>query len=96
VAMLDISSSTVLFLTKTESNTSAVVSMNAIFSDSRSSNTQDSVSDISDNPGMGLVYVVTRDAHFVAIDAVTGNIVCSKTISPRVKSNAISMYIIGK
>ncbi|XP_027941629.1 uncharacterized protein LOC114195383 isoform X2 [Vigna unguiculata] len=96
VAMLDISSSTVLFLTKTESNTSAVVSMNAIFSDSRSSNTQDSVSDISDNPGMGLVYVVTRDAHFVAIDAVTGNIVCSKTISPRVKSNAISMYIIDR
>ncbi|KAG2391199.1 uncharacterized protein HKW66_Vig0130400 [Vigna angularis] len=78
VAMLDISSSTVLFLTKTESNTSsAVVSMNAIFSDSSSSNTQDSVSDISDNPGMGLVYVVTRDAHFVAIDAVTGNIVCN-------------------
>ncbi|WVY89874.1 hypothetical protein V8G54_035388 [Vigna mungo] len=80
VAMLDISSSTVLFLTKTESNTSsAVVSMNAIFSDSSSSNTQDSVSDISDNPGMGLVYVVTRDAHFVAIDAVTGNIVCKGT-----------------
>ncbi|XP_017428144.1 uncharacterized protein LOC108336268 isoform X4 [Vigna angularis] len=95
VAMLDISSSTVLFLTKTESNTSsAVVSMNAIFSDSSSSNTQDSVSDISDNPGMGLVYVVTRDAHFVAIDAVTGNIVCSRTTSPRIKSNAISMYII--
>ncbi|ESW13751.1 hypothetical protein PHAVU_008G223200 [Phaseolus vulgaris] len=95
VAMLDISSSTVLFLTKTESNTSsAVVSMNAKFSDSSSSNTQESVSDISDNPEMGLIYVVTRDAHFVAIDAVTGNVVCSRTISPRVQSNAISMHMI--
>lgn len=97
MAMLDISSSTVLFLTKTECNTSSeVVSMSANFSDSSSSNTQESVSDISDNPEMGLVYVVTRDAHFIAIDAVTGNMVCTRTISPRVQSNAISMHMIGK
>ncbi|CAJ1971027.1 unnamed protein product [Sphenostylis stenocarpa] len=97
VAMIDISSSSVLFLTKTESNTSsAVVSMNAKFSDSGSNNPHESVSDISDNPGMGLVYVLTRDAHLVAIDAVTGNTVCSTTMSPRVKANAISIHMIGK
>ncbi|TKY56875.1 Lethal(2) giant larvae protein-like SRO77 [Spatholobus suberectus] len=95
VAMLDISSPSVLFLTKTESNTSsAVVSMNAKFSDSSLNNPQKSVSDISGNPGMGLVFAMTRDAHFVAIDTMTGNMVCSRTMSPRVKSNAISMHII--
>lgn len=95
VAMLDISSSSVLFLSKTESNTSsAVVSMNAKFSDSSLNNSQESVSDISDNPGMGLLFVMTRDAHFVATDTVTGNMVCSRTMNPGVKSNAISMHII--
>ncbi|KAK7320593.1 hypothetical protein VNO77_30214 [Canavalia gladiata] len=98
VAMLDVSSSSVLFLTKTESNTSStVVSVNGKFSDTCSLNSpQKSVCDISDNPGMGLVFVMTRDAHFVAIDTVTGNMVCSRTMNPRVKSNAISMHIIGK
>ncbi|RDX73131.1 Syntaxin-binding protein 5-like protein, partial [Mucuna pruriens] len=96
VAMFDISSPSILFLIKPESTTSlAVVSMNAKFSDSSLNNPQESVSDISDNPGMGLVFVMTRDAHFVAIDSMTGNMVCSRTMNPRVKSNAISMHIIG-
>ncbi|KAL2317121.1 hypothetical protein Fmac_030997 [Flemingia macrophylla] len=96
VAMLDISSSSVLFLMKTESKTpSAVVSICAKFSDSNLNNLQESVSDISDNPGSGLVFVMTKDAHFVAIDTVTGNMVCSRTLSPKETSNAISMHIIG-
>ncbi|KAH1062100.1 hypothetical protein GYH30_005218 [Glycine max] len=95
VAMLDISSSSVLFVTKTESNTSsAVVSMHANFSDSSLNKPLESVSDISENPGMGLVYVMTRDEHFVAIDTMTGNMACSRTMSPSVKSNVISMHII--
>ncbi|XP_061351670.1 uncharacterized protein LOC133296653 isoform X1 [Gastrolobium bilobum] len=96
VAMLDISTSSVLFLTNTESNTpSAVVSLNAKFSDTSSLNIpQQSVSDIADHPGKGLVFIMTRDAHFVAIDTATGNSVCSRTMNPKVKSNAISMHII--
>ncbi|KAI5428548.1 hypothetical protein KIW84_033511 [Lathyrus oleraceus] len=34
---------------------------------------QESVFDISGNSGKGLVFVMTRDAHFVAVDAETGN-----------------------
>ncbi|KAJ1426356.1 WD40/YVTN repeat-like-containing domain superfamily [Sesbania bispinosa] len=98
VAMLDISQSSVLFLMNTESHTSsAVVSLNAKFLDSCSLNIpQESVSDISDNSEKGLVFIMTRDAHFVAIDTATGNMVCSRTMYPRVKSNAISMHTIGK
>ncbi|KHN48571.1 Syntaxin-binding protein 5 [Glycine soja] len=82
VAMLDISSSSVLFVTKTESNTSsAVVSMHANFSDSSLNKPLESVSDISENPGMGLVYVMTRDEHFVAIDTMTGNMACNGSTS---------------
>ncbi|KAK7385768.1 hypothetical protein VNO78_31621 [Psophocarpus tetragonolobus] len=94
VATLDISSSSVLFLTKSESNTLSVVAMNAKFSDSSLNNPQESISYISGNPGMGLVYVMTRDAHLIAIDTMTGNVVCSRSMSPSVKTNAISMHII--
>jgi hypothetical protein len=34
--------------------------------------------------------------HTVAIDTETGNMVCNRTMNPKVKSNAISMHIIGK
>lgn len=95
VAMLDTITSSILFLTSAESPTSAVVSMNAKFLDTSSLNIpQESVSDISDNSAKGLVFIMTRDAHLVAIDTETGNMVCNRTMSPRVNSNAISMHII--
>ncbi|CAJ2653416.1 unnamed protein product [Trifolium pratense] len=96
VAMLDTITSSVLFLTSSESDTSsAVVSLNAKFSDTSCLNIpQEPVSDISDNSGKGLVFIMTRDAHLVAIDSETGNMVCNRTMSPDVKSNAISMHII--
>jgi len=94
--MLDTITSSFLFLTSAESPTSAVVSMNAKFSDTSSLNIpQESVSDISDKP-KGLVFIMTRDSHLVAIDTETGNMVCNRTMSPSVNSNAISMHIIGK
>ncbi|KAK7300521.1 hypothetical protein RJT34_11367 [Clitoria ternatea] len=95
VAVLDIDSSSVLFLIKTESNTLAVVSMCAKFSETCSINSpQESVSDVSDNSGMGLLFVMTRDAHFTVIDTSTRNMVCSRNLNPKVKSNAISMHIL--
>ncbi|MCH90419.1 syntaxin-binding protein 5-like protein, partial [Trifolium medium] len=77
VAMLDTTTSSVLFLTSSESDTSsAVVSLNAKFSDTSCLNIpQEPVSDISDNSGKGLVFIMTRDAHLVAIDSETGNMV---------------------
>ncbi|XP_058748212.1 uncharacterized protein LOC131621026 isoform X2 [Vicia villosa] len=96
VAMLDTITSSILFLTSAESDTSsAVVSLKVIFSDISSLNIpQESVSDIPDNSGKGLVFVMTRDAHFLVIDTETGNMVCNRSIYPKVKSNAISMHII--
>ncbi|KAE9614991.1 putative transcription factor WD40-like family [Lupinus albus] len=96
VALLDISSSSVLFLTNTESNpSSALVSLNAKFSDICSLNIlQESVSDISDSSGKGPVFIMTRDANLVVIDNAKGDVVCSRTMNPKVKSNAISMHII--
>ncbi|XP_050904243.1 lethal(2) giant larvae protein homolog SRO77 isoform X2 [Lathyrus oleraceus] len=96
VAMLDTITSSILFLTSAASDTSsAVVSLKVKFSDTSSLNIpQESVSDISGNSGKGLVFVMTRDAHFVAVDTETGNMVCNRSIYPKVKSNAISMHII--
>lgn len=96
--MLDVSTSSVLFLTNTEYKTSsAVVSLNAKFSDICSLNiAQESVSDISDDPRKGPVFIMTRDANLVVMDTETGNVVCNRTMNPKVKSNAISMHIIGK
>ncbi|KAK7276405.1 hypothetical protein RIF29_17544 [Crotalaria pallida] len=96
VAMLDISSSSVLFLTNTKSNTSsAIVSLNAKFSDICGLNSaQEPVSDISDSSGRGTVFIMTRDANLFVIDIATGNVVCSRTINPKVKSNVISMHIL--
>ncbi|XP_019433658.1 PREDICTED: uncharacterized protein LOC109340410 isoform X2 [Lupinus angustifolius] len=96
VALLDVNSSSVLFLTNTESNTSsALVSLNAKFSDVCSLNIpQESVSDISDSSGKGPVFIMTRDANLVVIDTAKGDVVCSRTMNPKVKSNAISMHII--
>ncbi|KAL5101851.1 hypothetical protein RYX36_006178, partial [Vicia faba] len=96
VAMLDTITSSILFLTSAESDTSsAVVSLKVKFSDTSSLNIpQESVSDISDNSGKGLVFVMTRNAHFVALDTEKGNMVCNRSIYPKVKSNTISMHII--
>lgn len=96
--MLDISTPSVLFRTNTESNTpSAIVSLTAKFSDPCSLNIpQQSLSDISDSTGKELLFTMTRDANLVAVDTAKGNMVCSRTMRPNLKSNAISMHIIGK
>ncbi|MED6160716.1 hypothetical protein PIB30_054002 [Stylosanthes scabra] len=96
VAMLDINTSSVLFLMKSEPNSpSAIVSLNTKFSDPCSLNIpQQSVSDNSDSSGKGLLLIITRDANLVGVDTANGNMVCSRSMSLNGKLNAISMYII--
>ncbi|KAF7830935.1 lethal(2) giant larvae protein-like protein SRO77 isoform X1 [Senna tora] len=97
VALLDTSKSSVIFLTKVESDASSpVISLNVKFSDSVGlpNSPQESVSNISDNPGKGLIFNMTRDAQVVAIDTESGNIVCNVSINPKKESNVISIHII--
>ncbi|OIW16196.1 hypothetical protein TanjilG_18911 [Lupinus angustifolius] len=95
VALLDVNSSSVLFLTNTESNTSsALVSLNAKFSDVCSLNIpQESVSDISDSSGKGPVFIMTRDANLVVIDTAKGDVVCSRTMNPKKSDSGIQANI---
>ncbi|XP_072055150.1 uncharacterized protein [Arachis hypogaea] len=95
VAMLDINTSSVLFLMKTEPDSpSAVVSLTAKFSDSCSVNIpQQSVSDNSDSSEKGILFIITRDANLVVVDTSNGNMVCSRSMSVNAKLNAVSMYV---
>lgn len=97
--MLDVSESSVIFLTKTDSDASSpVISLNVKFPDNFGlpNSSQKSVSNISDSPGKGLVFNMTKDANVFAIDTESGNIVCNVSINPKKESNVISIHIIGK
>lgn len=100
VAVLDTSTLSVLFFTDCVSDSNSPVISLAVktFSDTDSliNSPEDSESKTSNNLGKGLVFTMTRDAHFVVIDSVTGNIVTSQLMHPKTDSIAISMYIIGK
>lgn len=94
VAMLDIIEPSVLFLTNEES--SPIISLNVKFSDSCGlpSSPRKSATNIYDSPGKGLLICATRDAHVVATDTASGNMVCNVSINPKKESNLISMHVI--
>ncbi|KAK4277817.1 hypothetical protein QN277_015753 [Acacia crassicarpa] len=97
VAMLDIIEPSVLFLTNEESSVSSpIISLNVKFSDSCGlpNSPQKSPTNISDSPGKGLLINATRDAHVVATDTVSGDMVCNVSINPKKESNLISMHVI--
>lgn len=97
--MLDIKDSSVLFLTNAESNASSpVISLTVKFSDIcfLPNSPQKSVPDISDSPGRELVFKMTRDAHVIAIDATSGNMVYNVSMNTKKESKLISMHILGK
>ncbi|KAI4306839.1 hypothetical protein L6164_030083 [Bauhinia variegata] len=97
VALFDISTSSILFLTNTGSDISSpVISLNVKFSDTGNSTNipRESVSGILDSVGKGLVFMMLADARVVAIDMASGDIVCTRSMNPKKDSNAISMHII--
>ncbi|KAM1406799.1 hypothetical protein ACFXTH_001430 [Malus domestica] len=97
VAMLDISTMSVLFLTDSVSNSRSPVICLAVKSFSDTSNTshcpEDSESKSLDDPGNGLIIVMTRNAHIVVIDGASGNMVSSWTMNSKKELTAVSMYI---
>ncbi|KAJ7963959.1 transducin family protein / WD-40 repeat family protein [Quillaja saponaria] len=97
VAVFDIGTLSVLFLTDSVSDSSSpVISLDVKCLDICSSINfaEDSESEILNNPGKGVVFIMTKDAHIVAIDCASGNIVFNRSLDPKKELTALSMYII--
>lgn len=99
VAVLDISTSSLLFVTDSLSNSSSPVIYLAVKSfsvtESLTKSTEDSDINTSNDSVRELVFFMTKDAYIVVCDSITGFILASQSIHPK-ESNAISMYILGK
>ncbi|XP_031264245.1 uncharacterized protein LOC116122548 isoform X2 [Pistacia vera] len=97
VAVLDISSSSVLFLTDSVSDSSSPVISLVVKSFPNPNNTintpKDSNLNTLENPIRNVVFFMTKDAHIVVCDSTTGNILASQSLHPK-ESSAISMYIL--
>ncbi|KAI5346920.1 hypothetical protein L3X38_014799 [Prunus dulcis] len=98
VAMLDISTLSVLFRTDSVSNSSSPVICLAMksFSDTSSSlqSPEDSESKNLGDPGNGLIFIMTRNGHIVVIDSCSGNMISSWPMHSQKESTAVSMHVI--
>ncbi|PQQ14007.1 lethal(2) giant larvae protein homolog SRO77-like isoform X1 [Prunus yedoensis var. nudiflora] len=98
VAMLDISTLSVLFLTDSVSNSSSPVICLAMksFSDTGSSlqSPENSESKNLGDPGNGLTFIMTRNGHIVVIDSSSGNMISSWPMHSQKESTAVSMHLI--
>lgn len=99
VAVLDISSSSVLFLTDSVSDSSSPVISLGVKSFPNTNNSinslKDSNLDTSENPTRNVVFFMTKDGHIVVCDSTTGKILASQSLHLK-ESSAISMYILGE
>lgn len=99
VAMLDISTFSVLFITDSLSNSNSPVLYLAVKSLSDTSNLtispKDSDINTSNDTKKEALFFMTKDAHIVVCDSTTGHIFFSRSIHHQ-ESNAIYMCIIGK
>ncbi|XP_057979666.1 uncharacterized protein LOC131165686 isoform X2 [Malania oleifera] len=97
VAMLDICSLSVMFVTDcVSSSISPIISMAVhILEDTHSqTNSPNSPESISlNNPGKWAIFILTNDAHFSLMDASTGNMI-SSSMHLKNDSVAISMHIL--
>ncbi|KAK3042881.1 hypothetical protein RJ639_001154 [Escallonia herrerae] len=98
VAMLDVSSSSVLFLTDCLSSSSSSVMSLAmkIVPDVNSDSLEHPENKTSHQSAQEVAFIMTKDAHIVVMDCITGNVVASQMMHPKRESTAISLYILGK
>ncbi|TYI86626.1 hypothetical protein E1A91_D04G078000v1 [Gossypium mustelinum] len=98
VAMLDVGTSSVLFITDSLSRSNCSVSSLAMisFTDTNTliNNSKDSTSTNLNDGEKGLVFIMTRDAYLAVLDGRTGHMVSSQSIPQKKESSAISMYIL--
>ncbi|KAF8396949.1 hypothetical protein HHK36_018585 [Tetracentron sinense] len=100
VAVLDISSLSVLFITDCVSGSSSPVisivvkafaGIHCLINSPKHSGSKS-----PDDPAEGIMFILTRNAHIVVTNSVTGNLIGSRVMHLKKESTAISMYVIGK
>lgn len=98
VAMLDLSTLSVLFLTDSVSNSRSPVKALAVksFSDTISSvsNPEDIESKSKADHVESEVFIMTKDAHILVLDDNNGSILCSQSLQSEAELSVISMHII--
>lgn len=97
--MLDISTSSVLFVTDGVSELSspiATLHLNSMVANSLKQSPKDSQSEILNDPEKEVMFIMTRNADIIIRDGTTGTLISSLPMRPKNDSTVISMYIIGK
>lgn len=96
--MLDVSSSSFLFLTDCVSSSNSPVISLAFKAcpDTCNNSLEPSANKISTEPLDEVAFILTKDAHIVVMDSTRGDIIGSQLIDPKKESTALSMYILGK
>lgn len=98
--MLDICTSSVLFLTEGASDLSSPVTslhVNAsLDANGLVQSPKNSQSEVLSDPEKEIMFVMTRNADITVRDSISGTLVSSLPVHPKKDSIAVSMYIIGK
>ncbi|KAK6122036.1 hypothetical protein DH2020_044219 [Rehmannia glutinosa] len=98
VAVLDTSSPSVLFITDiVSSSSSPVISLVVKTSpDTHENSVKNPDNQTESESATEIAFILTRDAHMVLMDSITGNMISSLPMHPKEKSIAINMYLLGK
>ncbi|CAK9173543.1 unnamed protein product [Ilex paraguariensis] len=97
VAVLDISTLSVLFLTDSVSASSSAVISVALktYPNTSSDNLNHHEKEmLNESSSREVAFILTRDAHIIVMDGITGNMISSQPMHPRKESTAVSMYIL--
>lgn len=98
VAMLDVSSSKLLFLTDRISRSSSPVVSLIVksFPDTLSNSLDHSKDEKSLEPVDEVAFILTKNAHITVIDSIRGDVISALLTQSNEESTALSMYIVGK
>lgn len=96
-AVLDVQSSSVLFLTDyLVSSSSPVVSLAMkTYSQTDSDDPEQSGNTSPSDPPKEVAFILTKDTHITLVDGSSGNKICSRSVNPK-ESAAISIYILDE
>ncbi|KAK8672324.1 hypothetical protein V6N13_110697 [Hibiscus sabdariffa] len=98
VAMLDVSTFSMLYITDSLSRSNFPVNSFAMisFTDTNTNSPKDSRSTSLNDSEKGLAFIMTKDAYLAVLDGTTGHMVSSQSVPQKKESSPISMYILGK
>ncbi|PIA32290.1 hypothetical protein AQUCO_04500116v1 [Aquilegia coerulea] len=97
VAVLDVSTSSVLFLTDCASSSSSPVMSIVLDTFSDIGNLKSPKHSGSKNlkePAESLAFILTRDSHVIVLNSMTGNMIIPRAMHPKTESSAISLHVI--